>query len=144
MSSGENQDAQRVTVELEVRYAETDQMGLVHHSVCAIWFEVARTRLCRLTGFHYADIEKLGYFLVVTQLEVRYLHGARYGDTVTVTCWLADLKSRVLRFAYEVHRGEQLLASGATEHLWLDRATGRPCRMPAVLREPFLRAAGKL
>ncbi len=113
-------------VDVEVRYAETDQMGVVHHSVYVIWFEVARTRLCLLSGFHYADIEKQGYFLVVTRSECRFLTGAKYGDTVQVVCRLEEYKSRGLRFVYEVKHGERLLASGSTEHIWVDRASGRP------------------
>lgn len=129
-------------IDVEVRYAETDQMGVVHHSVYVIWFELARTRLCLQSGFHYADIEKQGYFLVVTKTECRFLTGAKYGDTVEVEARLEEYKSRGLRFVYEVRRGRELLASGATEHIWVDRATGRPCRTPPQLVEPFERAAG--
>jgi len=70
------------TVELEVRYAETDQMGVVHHANYVVWFEVARTRLCERSGFHYADIEKLGYLLMVTAVHVSYRRAAHYGDHV--------------------------------------------------------------
>jgi acyl-CoA thioester hydrolase len=129
-------------VDVEVRYAETDQMGVVHHSVYVIWFELARTRLCLLSGFHYADIEKQGYYLVVTRTECRFGTGAKYGDTVQVEARLAEYKSRGLRFVYEVKRGNEILASGATEHIWVDRKTGRPCRTPPQLVEPFERAAG--
>ena len=135
-------DRPAATVDVEVRYAETDQMGVVHHSVYVIWFELARTRLCLLSGFHYADIEKQGYFLVVTRTECRFNTGAKYGDTVAVEARLEEYKSRGLRFVYEVRRGQQLLASGATEHIWVDRKSGRPCRTPPQLVEPFERAAG--
>jgi acyl-CoA thioester hydrolase len=129
-------------VDVEVRYAETDQMGVVHHSVYVIWFELARTRLCLLSGFHYADIEKQGYYLVVTRTECRFGTGAKYGDTVQVEARLEEYKSRGLRFVYEVKRGNEILASGATEHIWVDRKSGRPCRTPPQLVEPFERAAG--
>ncbi len=132
----------RATVEVEVRYAETDQMGVVHHANYLVWFELARTRLCRESGFHYADIERLGYLLMVTGAELRYRRGAHYGDTVGVVCWLERMSSRGLRFAYEVRRGDDLLAEGATEHLWVDKASGKPCRTPEALREPFARLAG--
>lgn len=125
------------TIDVEVRYAETDQMGVVHHSVYIIWFELARTRLCLESGFHYADIESLGFFLVVTGTESRLIQPARYGDTVKVSCRLERFASRFLRFVYQVHRGETLLASGATEHIWVDRATGKPCRTPPPLRPIF-------
>jgi len=132
----------RQTIDVEVRYAETDQMGVVHHSVYLVWFEQARTRLCQTSGFHYAKIEKMGFNLVVTRAECRFVSGATYGDVVAVDSWLERLQSRGLRFGYGVRRGDEALASGTTEHIWVDRATGRPCRMPEVLREPFTRLAG--
>ncbi len=131
----------RSRVGVEVRYAETDQMGVVHHSVYPVWFELARTRHCLETGHHYADIEEMGYYLVVIATETRLLKGAVYGQTVGVSCWIEWLKSRALRFAYEVDSGSTVLARGATEHVWVERATGRPCRIPEVLREPFSRLA---
>ncbi len=128
-----------VEIEVEVRYAETDQMGVVHHATYPVWFEVARTRLCSRTGYHYADIERMGYLLLVTRLELRYLMPARYGDTVSVRCWMEDMRSRSLAFAYRVHRDGRELVTGRTEHLWLEAATRRPCRIPEVLRDPFAR-----
>ena len=130
------------TVDVEVRYAETDQMGVVHHANYIVWFELARTQLCALSGFHYADIEKMGYLLMVTGVEVSYRRPARYGDVARVICWNERTASRGLRFAYEVRKGEELLVTGATEHLWIDAATRRPCRIPEPLREPFRKLAG--
>ena len=133
---------ERSDIDIEVRYAETDQMGVVHHANYIIWFELARTRLCALTGFHYADIEKLGYLLMVTGVESRYHRPARYGDVVTVCCWCERLGSRGLRFAYEVRKGDEKLVTGVTDHIWIEKETGRPCRTPQALREPFARLAG--
>jgi acyl-CoA thioester hydrolase len=133
----------RAEMDIEVRYAETDQMGVVHHANYVVWFELARTRLCSLTGFHYADIERTGYLLMVTGVEVRYHRPARYGDVVRISCWCERLASRGLRFAYEVRSGEARLVTGTTEHVWIERASGRPCRIPEVLREPFQRLAGQ-
>src|SRR5260370_833241 len=95
----------RCLTEIEVRYAETDQMGVVHHANYVIWFELARTRLCAMSGFTYAEIERLGYLLMVTAVELRYRRPARYGETVRVTCWGDRLASRGVSFAYEVRRG---------------------------------------
>jgi acyl-CoA thioester hydrolase len=134
--------AVETTIDVEVRYAETDQMGVVHHAEYVVWFEMARTRLCADSGWHYAEIERLGTYLMVTGVEVSYRRPARYGDTVQVACSLARLGSRGLAFAYRVTRGGELLARGTTEHVWVDRATGRPCRMPEVLAEPFRKLAG--
>jgi acyl-CoA thioester hydrolase len=132
----------RCTTEIEVRYAETDQMGVVHHANYIVWFEMARTRLCALSGFHYADIEKMGYLLMVTGVEARYRRPARYGETVRVVCWGDHLGSRGMRFAYEVFKDADLLATGASDHIWVETATGRPCRTPEPLREPFRKLAG--
>jgi acyl-CoA thioester hydrolase len=136
------QSATRCTTNIEVRYAETDQMGVVHHANYIVWFELARTNLCALSGYRYADIEKMGYLLMVTGVETRYRHPARYGDTVRVVCWGDHLGSRGMRFAYEVLRDDDLLATGATEHVWIESSTGRPCRTPELLREPFRKLAG--
>ena len=119
------QQSARAEIDVEVRYAETDQMGVVHHANYVVWFELARTRLCALSGFHYADIERLGYFLLVTGVEVRYHRPARYGDVVRVDCWCERLGSRGLRFAYEVRKGGERLATG-DHRARLDRAGHRP------------------
>jgi acyl-CoA thioester hydrolase len=130
-----------VVVDVEVRYAETDQMGVVHHSRYLVWFEVARTRLCRETGIHYADIEASGYFLVVTHAELSFRRGARYGETARVACRMSRFGSRGMRFEYEVRRGEEVLVTGATEHVWVEAASGRPCRIPEAVRPGFERLA---
>ncbi|HXU29549.1 MAG TPA: thioesterase family protein [Thermoanaerobaculia bacterium] len=133
----------RSTIDIEVRYAETDQMAVVHHANYIIWFELARTRICEMSGFHYAEIENMGYLLMVTGVSARYRRPARYGDVVQVTCWGEHLGSRGIHFAYEVHKNGELLVTGTSEHLWIDKATGRPCRMPEAFRESFERLAGK-
>ncbi len=136
-------DPRRTEIEVEVRYAETDRMGVVHHANYLVWFELARTRLCLESGHHYADVEELGFFLMVTRTEARYLRGATYGDTVAVSCWMERLTSRGVRFAYQVRRGEERLATGATQHVWVERASGRCCRTPEILRRPFALLAGR-
>lgn len=136
-------EAARAWTDVEVRYAETDAMGIVHHSAYLVWFELARTRLCLESGFHYADIERGGHALTVTGVAVRYRRPARYGDSLRVTAWIDRLGSRGVRFAYEVDRGDERLATGTTEHVWIDRG-GRPCRIPEHLAPPFGRLAGAL
>lgn len=130
------------TVEVEVRYAETDQMGVVHHAVYPVWFELARTRLCETAGHHYREIEELGFYLLVTGLEIEFRHSARYGDHVVVDCWIDRLSSRGMTFAYHVRREERVLARGRTRHLWVRRDNGQPCRTPEVLAPGFAGLAG--
>lgn len=127
----------RARIQAEVRYFETDQMGMVHHANYLVWFELARTRLCELGGRHYADIERLGYRLVTTGASLRYRRPARYGETCAVSCWIDRLESRRLRFAYQVLREETLLVTGTTDHVWVDVERERPCRMPAEIADAF-------
>ena len=138
------QSAVRVEVDVEVRYAETDQMGVVHHAGYIVWFEVARTRLCLESGFSYAQIEEHGYALAVTGVDVTYRKGARYGETVRVAAWIEQLASRRMRFAYEVTREVDMLATGHTTHMWVNKATGTTCRTPEFLKGPFDRLTGVL
>lgn len=122
---------------IEVRYAETDAQGIVHHSNYMVWFEVARTALCRRSGFPYAEIEAMGYNLVVTGTSTRHRSPARYGDTVRVECRLDRFQSRGLKFVYRVLRDNTLLATGETEHIWVGRDSGRPTRVPPELESAF-------
>lgn len=126
-----------VITNIEVRYAETDQMGVVHHANYVVWLELARTTLCSKTGFHYAEIEKSGFLLMVTGVELRYLRPAHYGDTIEVHAQVGRLASRGVRFEYQVRRGEELLSTGATDHIWVDKATRRPCRTPEMVKKAF-------
>ncbi len=124
---------------IEVRYAETDQMGIVHHANYLVWFEQARTRLCSEAGFHYSEIEKRGYLLLVTGAQLSYRGPSRYGDVVDVACWVDRVGSRGMSFAYAVTLDGALLATGTTDHIWVDAATRRPVRFPAELEAPFVR-----
>ena len=130
-------------IEAEVRYAETDQMGVVHHANYLVWLELARTALCEVSGHRYADIEKSGLFLMVTRVNVSYREAARYGDTVRVSCWTERVASRALDFGYLIERRQTasepsaLLGFGTTHHNWVDRETGRVCRVPVELEAAF-------
>lgn len=130
------------TVDIEVRYAETDQMGVVHHSNYLVWFELARTRLCEGSGFHYAEVEQRGYFLTVTGAQLTYRRPAHYGDHLQVDCFIDRLGSRAVRFAYAVRRGEELIADGMTDHVWISVETRRPVRTPEFLKAGFEGLAG--
>ena len=130
------------TVDIEVRYVETDQMGVVHHANYIPWFEIARTRLCGDTGWRYAEIEELGYLLMVTAVQVKYRQGASYGDTLQVTARVDDVWSRGVSYTYEVRREGTLLTTGRSEHVWIDRETRKPTRLPPELESAMERLAG--
>ena len=90
--------------ELRVRYAETDQMGVVYHGNYLVWCEVGRTDFIRQCGMSYADMERQGVRLAVVEATVRLHASARYDDVVLVTTRLAGLRSRAVDFAYDITR----------------------------------------
>jgi len=119
-----------VEIALRVRYAETDQMGIVYHAHYAVWFEIGRTEFCRAAGFPYRDLEAAGIRIPVTGLECKYRRPARYDDALRVRTRLPELSARGLTFSYEVvGADETLLADGATRHVFAD-AEGRLRRAP--------------
>ena len=122
--------------EVRVRYAETDQMGIAHHSNYLIWFEAGRSDLCRQKGFSYQEMEEGDSLLVVAEARVRYKSPAFYDDLLTIRTRVAETRSRSVRFVYEVYRGsdDRLLADGETVHLVTDR-TRKVKSLPQIFRE---------
>ena len=118
-----------------VRYAETDQMGIVHHSAYIVWFEEGRSAWSRQLGRPYADFERAGYLLAVSEVGARFLAPARYDQRVTIRTWVSQVRSRLIRFEYEVLDTEagQLLVTGFTTHICLDRQ-GELVRIPEEWR----------
>jgi acyl-CoA thioester hydrolase len=113
-----------------VRYAETDQMGMVYYANYLIWMEVGRTDFCRECGFSYRDMEREEQsFLTVAEATCRYLAPARYDDEILVETELARVRSRVMEFSYRIRRGTTLLAEGRTIHVVIG-TDGRPRAMP--------------
>lgn len=109
--------------EIRVRYAETDKMGIVHHSNYLIWFEAGRSDLCRARGFSYKEMEEQDKALmVVAESYVRYKSPAFYEDILTVRTQVAEVRRRSIRFIYEIVResDDTLLAEGETLHLVTD------------------------
>jgi acyl-CoA thioester hydrolase len=112
-----------------VRYKETDQMGIAHHSNYLVWFEIGRTDLCRLAGLPYVEIERRGFILVVTEIACRYRVPFLYDEEVVIRTSVAEAQSRAMKFAYELRDAAgELRATGQSSHLWLDRATRKPVR----------------
>ena len=110
--------------EVRVRYAETDQMGIVHHANYLIWFEAGRSDLCRAKGFSYKEMEdEADALMVVAESYCRYKSPAYYEDVLVIRTKVSEIRSRSLRFYYEVHRAsdDTLLAEGETLHLVTDK-----------------------
>jgi acyl-CoA thioester hydrolase len=108
---------------LRVRYAETDQMGVVYHSNHLIWFEVGRVEFMRQMGFSYRDMEREdGRFIAVAEARCRYRAPIHYDEEVIVRTWLKGVRKSVISFAYELTRAENgtLLAEGETTHVVTD------------------------
>jgi len=128
--------------EIRVRYAETDQMGIVHNSNYLIWFEVGRSEFCRARGFSYKEMEeKENALMVVAESYCRYKSPAYYEDLLTIRTKIEELRSRSLRFVYEIYRAsdETLIAEGETLHLVTDE-NKKVRSLPAVYREKLLSA----
>ena len=112
-----------VDIDIRVRYAETDQMGVAYYANYLVWFEVGRSEFCRERGFRYADLEAMGYKLVVTDVHCRYRSSARYDETVIVRTRLKDANKRMITFGYQILRKDQeeeVIAEGETQHICVD------------------------
>lgn len=118
-----------------VRYAETDAMGIVHHSSYIVYLEEARSDYTRQRGSDYANFEREGFYLAVTELQTRYVKPARFGQQITVQTWIETVQSRGLTFSYEVRSTETgaIHATGTTKHVCLNRA-GQVTKIPDAWR----------
>jgi|SRR5580693_4401756 acyl-CoA thioester hydrolase len=127
---------------VRVRYAETDQMGVVHHASYLVWMEVARVEYCRQAGFRYKDLEdEHGVLLAVTEVDCRYLSPARYDDEVEIATVITRAHHRAITFEYEMRSvpvegdGDKVrkIATGHSSHMFLNREM-RPTTLPMQFR----------
>ncbi len=125
--------------ELRVRYAETDQMGVVYHANYLIWCEIGRTNFIRTAGCSYADLERRGVLLAVADASIRFHASARYDDLIRVYTKLISVGSRGMSFSYHVVRvdagGAEVSLVRATTSLVSTNTEGRPTRLPADVRK---------
>jgi acyl-CoA thioester hydrolase len=129
---------------LRVRYAETDQMGVVYHANYFVWFEVGRVELLRQMGFSYRDMEEHdGCCIAVVDARCRYKAPARYDDEVIIRTYLKNVRESMLRFAYELRRAEDgtLLAEGETTHA-VTNAQMKSTPLPGKYLSAFRQAMG--
>ena len=128
----ETETLERHQTRLRVRYAETDQMGVVYHSNYLVWMEIGRVELVRSRGINYKDLEQTeGLFLAVVDVHCRYFSPARYDQEITVYTGIVNANARKVEFAYDIHHAGdgKLLAQGGTRHVWVNREM-RPARLP--------------
>jgi acyl-CoA thioester hydrolase len=114
-------------------------MGVVYHAHYLVWCDVARTDFIRELGTSYAELEREGLYLAVTEASIRYHAAARYDEIIRVQAWLERVQSRAVTFGYEITREEGAparVATAATKLMALDRA-GRPRAFPESLLRTF-------
>ena len=122
---------------LRVRYAETDQMGVVYHANYLVWMEIGRVELVRARGVNYKQFEETeGLLLSVIETRCRYVRPARFDDEIVVRTEIINSNPRTVEFSYQICGAAtgQILATGATRHMWLNRAM-RPAKLPERYRD---------
>jgi len=124
---------------VRVRYAETDQMGVVYYANYLVWMEVARVEFCKTLGFRYKDMElEDGVLLAVVEAQCRYLYPARFDEEVIVDTRIAEANSRLVSFGYEMRLADadRKVATGSTRHIFCNREM-KPARLPEKYRAAF-------
>jgi acyl-CoA thioester hydrolase len=130
-------------LQIRVRYAETDQMGVVYYANHLVWFELGRTEFLRQRGYTYREIEEReGCYLVVVEAHCTYRSPARYDDLLTIRTRVKEARSRLVIFSYEI-LGEdaRVVATGETTHVITDRE-GKPRSLPEPYRLALMSATG--
>lgn len=120
-------------LEIRVRYAETDRMGLLHHANYFVYFEMGRTELLRQRGISYREVEDTGFYLVIAEIGCRYRKPIRYDDLITLRTIVEKVSHVKIVHRYEMYRDGQLLAEGHSTLACVDR-DGKPQALPEILR----------
>jgi acyl-CoA thioester hydrolase len=121
---------------VQVRYAETDQMGVVYHANYLVWMELGRTKLIEDLGFNYAEIEKEGILSPVVDLNISYKTPVRYGEKALVKTWVDDYDGIRITYAYEIYNGEhQLAITGQSKHVCVKKESFRPISIRRMFPE---------
>lgn len=120
--------------EIDVRYQETDQMGVVYHANYLVWFEIGRTKLIEQLGFTYADMEKSGIILPVIDAHLSYKKPAKYGNKAYVETTLREYKGVRITYDYNVKSvdSDELLVTGYTKHAFTEKGTLKPIQLRKV------------
>ena len=123
------------SIEIKVRYCETDQMGLVHHGSYINYFEEARIAWISNLGFSYSEMEKSGIILPVSKLNVNYLRPAYFDDDLLVSVEIAELPTSRLIFNYTINKEEEVIVTGTTVLAFLNKETKKPVKCPDYMLE---------
>lgn len=115
------------TREIEVRYAETDQMGVVYHTNYLIWMELGRTQLIKDLGFNYAELEKDGILSPVLDIQASYKKPLLYGQKAIVKTWIDEYDGLRVNYGYEIFNEDgELAVTGLTKHVCVKKDSFRP------------------
>ncbi|HBJ9566330.1 TPA: acyl-CoA thioesterase [Staphylococcus pseudintermedius] len=116
--------------EIEARYQETDQMGVIYHGNYATWFEVARTDYIRKLGLDYAEMEQAGVVSPVTELNIQYKKSVTYPEKVTIKTWVSRFSRLRSRYQYEIYNAKgELVTTGYTDNVIITKDAGKPVRL---------------
>jgi acyl-CoA thioester hydrolase len=119
--------------EVEIRYADTDQMGVVYHANYLIWMEMGRTQLIRDLGFNYAKLEEMGYVSPVIDLSIQYKKSMRYGQIAKVRTWVEQHDKLRTTYGYEIlHEDGSVAASGTTVNILVKKDDFKPVPLRKV------------
>jgi len=132
----------RFSIDLSVRFAETDAQGIAHHASFVVWLEVARVAYLAEHAGGYRAIREQGIEALTTEVNVRYHRVARFDDRLRIWTRCVDLRGAGFRYEYALERGEELVAEGHTAHAIIDAETWRPRRLPRSFVEAVARAEG--
>ena len=125
----------KFSIQIKVRYCETDQMGLVHHGSYINYFEEARISWISNLGFSYGEMEKSGIILPVSKLNINYLRPAYFENDLVVNVELAELPTSRLIFNYTITNKDEVVVTGTTVLAFLNKETKRPVRCPDYMLE---------
>lgn len=122
------------TVQIPVRYAETDQMGVVYHANYLVWMEIGRTKLIEDLGFSYAKMEESGILAPVIDIQASYKKPCKFGEKVTVKTWIDHYDGLRIIYGYEIYKENgELAVTGSSSHVCVKKETFRPISVRRLL-----------
>jgi acyl-CoA thioester hydrolase len=126
-----------------IRYADTDQMGVVYYGNYAVFYEIGRTELIRSMGISYSEIEKMGVFMPVIELNSKYIRPLLYDDIITIRTTLSEVPSASITFYHEIMNGQGVICNkGSVKLGFLNCDTQKPTRIPEILLHKILSHKG--